>query len=117
LGTCSRLHRLVFGGPVVGGDRPDLAALVLDEMMAMGKAGNVRYLAVQPPRGCDRMCGELTRLGFRHGVLDFVYIYYTAAVSVDLRPGPDELLAKMSMSRRRNIRLAERRGATVRGPV
>jgi lipid II:glycine glycyltransferase (peptidoglycan interpeptide bridge formation enzyme) len=104
----------VFGGPVVGDDRPDLAGLVLDEMMAMDRAANVRYLAVQPSPGCERMSAELARRGFRPGILDFLYIYFAASLSLDLRPSPEELLAKMSKKRRQNIRAAAGRGVTVR---
>ncbi|HEY5482865.1 MAG TPA: peptidoglycan bridge formation glycyltransferase FemA/FemB family protein [Propionibacteriaceae bacterium] len=104
----------VFGGPVVGDDRPELVEVVLHEMMAMGKANKVRYLAVQPSRGDDRVCAELARSGFRRGVLDFLYIYHPASAILDLRIGADELAAKMSTSRRRNIRWAEKRGVTVR---
>lgn len=105
---------LVYRGPVIRADCPDVVRLVLDEMMAMGRSSNVQYLAVQPPRDGDAMQGELTRLGFRHGLLDVTYMYSPAAVCVDLRADLDELLAEMSASRRRNVRLAEKGDAVVR---
>lgn len=104
----------VFGGPIVDSDRPGLAALVVDEIMATGKAGNLQYLAVQPPADCDRVSEELARRGFRRGVLDVLYIYHPAGAILDLQPDLDVLFANMSKSRRRNIRSAERHGVTVR---
>jgi lipid II:glycine glycyltransferase (peptidoglycan interpeptide bridge formation enzyme) len=104
----------VYGGPVVGDEDSDLARLVLDELMAVGRAGKVRYLAVQPPRDRGLVSAELARFGFRRGILDYLYIYFTAGVVLDLRAGTDELLAKMSKKRRQNIRSAERRGTTIR---
>lgn len=101
----------VCRGPVVGQDRPDLARLVFDEMMAMGKARNVQYLVVQPPRGGDWMCPRLTALGFRYGAFD---IDITATVLIDTTPDLDDLFAGMSRKCREHVKLAERRGVTVR---
>jgi lipid II:glycine glycyltransferase (peptidoglycan interpeptide bridge formation enzyme) len=104
----------VYGGPIVGDDRPALARLVLDEMLAMGKAKKVRYLAVQPPRDCEPVRRELARFGFRRGILDYLYVYFTASVTLDLRADAGELLAKMTKKRRQNIRSSSRRGTVVR---
>jgi len=85
--------------------------LVFDEMLALGKAYNVQYLVVHPPRGGDWMCAELARRGFRPSLQE---IEYTATVCVDLEANADELLARMSRRCREHIKLAERRGVTVR---
>jgi peptidoglycan pentaglycine glycine transferase (the first glycine) len=105
---------LVRKGPVVRDDRPDLVGLVLDRMIAMGSAHHVRLLVVQPPRGREWMCGEMRQRGFRPGRLDVLDTQRTAALRVDLRADLEELLARMSGKCRQQIRLAERRGVTVR---
>lgn len=101
----------VCRGPVVREDRSDLTRLVFEELMAMGRDGGVQYLVVQPPRGCDWMRGELDRIGFRYGAFD---IDITATVRIDLRPDFDELFAGLSKKCREHVKLAERRGVTVR---
>lgn len=101
----------VCRGPVVAEDRQDLTRLVLDEMMAMGETRGVQYLVVQPPRGSDWMRVELGRIGFRYGAFD---IDITATVRIDLQPDLAELRAGMSKKCREHVRLAERRGVTVR---
>jgi peptidoglycan pentaglycine glycine transferase (the first glycine) len=101
----------VCRGPVVREDRPDLARLVFDEVMATGRTSGVQYLVVQPPRGCDWMRAELTRLGFRYGAFD---IDITATVRIDLGADLDDLFAGMSKKCREHVKLAERRGVTVR---
>jgi len=101
----------VSWGPVVSEDREDLVGLVFGEMLELGRANGVQYLVVHPPRGGDWMCAELTRRGFRPSLQE---IEYTATVYVDLQPELDELLARMSRRCREHIRLAERRGVSVR---
>jgi peptidoglycan pentaglycine glycine transferase (the first glycine) len=79
--------------------------------MALGRANKVQYLVVYAPRGGDWMCGELAQRGLRpslHQSDD------TATVVIDLRYDLDEMLARMSASRRRNIRTAASRGAAIR---
>lgn len=101
----------VHRGPVVPEDRPDLAALVLDELLRMGRAQRVAYLVVQPPPRADWIVGELRRRGFRLGAFD---IDMTATIRLDLRPDLDELLAGMDKKRRQHIRSAVKRGVVVR---
>jgi lipid II:glycine glycyltransferase (peptidoglycan interpeptide bridge formation enzyme) len=101
----------VHRGPVVPQDRPDLVALVFDELIAMGKAQHVGYLVVQPPPGAHWMTGELQRLGFRHGAFD---IDMTATVQLDLRANLADLLAGMGKRRRQHIRSALRSDMVVR---
>jgi lipid II:glycine glycyltransferase (peptidoglycan interpeptide bridge formation enzyme) len=97
----------VHRGPVVPQDRPDLVALVFNELVAMGKAQHVGYLVVQPPPGADWMTGELRRMGFRDGAFD---IDMTATVQLDLQTDLEDLLAQMGGRRRQHIRSAVRRG-------
>jgi len=101
----------VHRGPVVPEGRPDLTALVFDELLAMGKARGVGYLVVQPPPGADWMTEELQSRGFRRGAFD---IDMTSTVRLDLRTDPEGLLAGMSKARRRHLRSAARPGITMR---
>jgi lipid II:glycine glycyltransferase (peptidoglycan interpeptide bridge formation enzyme) len=101
----------VHRGPAVPKDRPDIVALVLDEMMAMGKASDVQYLVVQPPPGAHWMIEELVRRGFRYGAFD---IDHTATLRMDLALSVDQLLSNMGRSRRKHLRSAHRRGLAVR---
>jgi peptidoglycan pentaglycine glycine transferase (the first glycine) len=101
----------VTSGPILPENRPDLAELVLNEMMSVGRASSVRYLVANPPQGGDWMCNELTRRGFRPSAFQ---PESTATICIDLQPDLDGLLAKMTRKRRQNIRAAERRGVTVR---
>jgi lipid II:glycine glycyltransferase (peptidoglycan interpeptide bridge formation enzyme) len=101
----------VHRGPNVPEDRPDLVALVFDEMMAMGKRNDVQYLVVQPPPGAHWMVEELARRGFRYGAFD---IDHTATLRADLRLSLDQLLANMGRNRRKHLRSAHRRGLTIR---
>jgi peptidoglycan pentaglycine glycine transferase (the first glycine) len=105
---------LVRKGPILGEDSPDLARLVVDEMMAMGKSRGVRYLVVEPPRGSDRVVEELARVGFRHAEFNILDTQQAARVIVDLWPDLDQMLAAMHPKRRQQIRSAGRRGVTVR---
>ena len=97
---------LVIRGPVVRENEPALFKLVFDEVLAMGSASNVKYLIVQPPRGCDWMCDELADLRFRSSLLETSH----ASVRIDLNPDLGTLMANMHKHRRRSTRSAEKRG-------
>jgi lipid II:glycine glycyltransferase (peptidoglycan interpeptide bridge formation enzyme) len=106
-GSVGFVHR----GPIVGDDPPELVALVLDEMLAMGASRDVAYLVVQPPPGAHWLCPEMTRRGFRYGAFD---IDHTATMRLDLRQDVDDLFARMSSKRRQHVRSAEKQGVIVR---
>jgi lipid II:glycine glycyltransferase (peptidoglycan interpeptide bridge formation enzyme) len=106
-GNIGFVHR----GPVVAEGRPGLASLVLDELIAMGRARRVGYLVVQPPPGADWMIGELLPRGFRLGAFD---IDMTATMRIDLRSDLEDLLSRMDKKRRQHIRSASTRGVVVR---
>jgi peptidoglycan pentaglycine glycine transferase (the first glycine) len=102
----------VCRGPVVAADRPELAQLVFDETMKMGRTAGVGYLVVQPPPGCDWMTSRLEDMGFRYGAFD---IDFTSTVRIDLQSDREHILGQMTKKRRQHIRSAERRGlVTVR---
>jgi peptidoglycan pentaglycine glycine transferase (the first glycine) len=101
----------VHRGPVAPEDRPDLVTLVFDELVAIGRAGSVQYLVVQPPPGAHWMVAELKRRGFRYGAFD---IDHTSTMRLDLTLSLDQLLSNMDHKRRQHIRSAEKRGLIAR---
>jgi lipid II:glycine glycyltransferase (peptidoglycan interpeptide bridge formation enzyme) len=101
----------VSRGPLVSEDRPDLVGLVFDEVMATGRVSNVQYLVVHAPRGCDWMGHELMLRGLRPNVYEFDH---TATICVDLRPDPDDILARMGRTTRRHLRAPNEVGVVVR---
>ena len=105
---------LVFGGPTVDADCPDAADAVLDALMAMGRSFKVRYLAVQSAQGDDGVAERLARSGFRHGILDYLYIYHPASVWIDLTRDLETMFAGLSKSRRQHIQSAEKAGVVIR---
>lgn len=101
----------VTRGPVIPAGRPDLAGVVYDELLGLGRARNVGYLVVQPPRGGHWMCTDLEDRGFRYGAFD---IDHTSTVLIDLTPDLDEIFAKLSKPTRKHIKEGERYGIKVR---
>jgi len=101
----------VCRGPIVCGDQAELARLVFNEILVMGRAQNVQYLVVQPPPRCDWMSTELTALGFRYGAFD---IDHTSTIVLDMRADLDQMLSMMKKHARKQIRQGERSGVTVR---
>jgi len=101
----------VCRGPVIPTGRPELAQLVLDEMMEMGRTRNVQYLVVQPPRGGQWMHEDLSALSFRYGAFD---IDHTSTILIDMDADLDELLSAMKKDSRKHIRQGQRSGITVR---
>jgi lipid II:glycine glycyltransferase (peptidoglycan interpeptide bridge formation enzyme) len=106
-GTIGFVHR----GPVAPEDRPDLVALVFDELLAIGRTRRVRYLVVQPPPGAHWMTGELKARDFGYGAFD---IDHTSTLRLDLQPGLDGVLRKMTKKMRRCIQSEGTSGITVR---
>ena len=100
-------------GPVLGTDDVVLRSLVLRGIRTITRRWRVVFLVVQPPVGQDRLAGELLAGGFR-AALDPVRPLPAATLLVDLSRDEDRLLAAMKSRTRYNVRLAERRGVTVR---
>lgn len=101
----------VHRAPVVAPDDPELAALVFDELMLLGRARGVGYLVVQPPPGADWMTAELEQRGFRSGAFD---IDMTSTIRMDLSKTEDELVRAMDKKRRQHLRAPMPPGVTIR---
>jgi lipid II:glycine glycyltransferase (peptidoglycan interpeptide bridge formation enzyme) len=97
-------------GPVVPEDRPEVTALVIDEVLAMARANGVGYLVAQTPMGCCWVDEEMARRGFRDGPFD---IDIGATVLVP-HTDAESMFAALSAKCRQHVRLGLRRGVTVR---
>ncbi len=114
-------------GPVLQWSDPGLRSRVLDDLQALAKRQKAIFLKVDPavilgtgipgsPDAIEDDVGqavqaELTRRGWRYSNEQ---IQFRNTVWVDLRAPEEDLLARMKQKTRYNIRLAERKGVTVR---
>lgn len=98
-------------GPLMAEEDPDLARLVVEQLVALVRAYRIRHLTLQPGSGAASLEHALTARGFRPGPLDLVL---PATVLVDLSPDLEAILARMQAKTRYNIRLGQRKGITVR---
>jgi peptidoglycan pentaglycine glycine transferase (the first glycine) len=101
-------------GPILASDDPALAAAVAVGLERLARACNVTYLVVQPPmERADVVTPQLLRKGYRTAP-EIVAPHQTTTRLLDLSRGEAAILAGMRSSTRRNVRLAQRRGLTVR---
>ena len=98
-------------GPVSVTDDPEAATLVMDGLLRLASARRVRYLSIQPPCNGQVLAEALPRRGFQRSARE---VEPTATVVLDLNPSEDELLARMKMRTRYNVRLGVRKGIVVR---
>jgi hypothetical protein len=84
---------------------------VLDEIERAAHRLAVRHLIVQPPAGGEAMAEALAARGY---TADAPGVAASATLLLDLADDADALLAGMSSSARRSIRLAQRRGVWLR---
>ena len=102
----------VARGPVLASDDPALAAAAGLERLAL--ACKLTYLIVQPyQERAEVMTPQLLRGGYRTAP-EIMAPHNTTTGLLDLRQGEEAILAGMRSSTRRNVRLAQRRGMTVR---
>lgn len=99
-------------GPVVPGDQPDMYRNLLRAIHQVSRRRHSIFLKIQPNEPCnaemDRFLRELGFLRSPH------MVDARATMFVDLRGGSDAVFARLPKQTRYNIRLAERRGVTVR---
>jgi len=101
----------VPNGPLWAERDATLAARLVTEMTVLARSLGVNGLIVQPSEIWDDLDAELALHHFGRAPID---VATTSTIVVDLAPDLDELLAGLRSSRRRNIRRAERLGATFR---
>jgi len=98
-------------GPVIASNDPGLPKLVFNEMRKLVKVHRIHYLILQPPDNGPELTTQLRLWGFRSSSIK---AFPTATVLIDLRQNLDTILANMKSKTRYNIRLAQRKGITVR---
>jgi lipid II:glycine glycyltransferase (peptidoglycan interpeptide bridge formation enzyme) len=100
-------------GPVVDWQDEEMVAALLDAVAATARARGAIVLTIEPDLEDTPWRRErLSRLGFAPSPLRSVQPRRT--LIVDVAPEEDEILAAMKSKTRYNIRLAGRRGVTVR---
>jgi peptidoglycan pentaglycine glycine transferase (the first glycine) len=104
----------VTRGPVLASEDPALAAAAAAGLERLALACHVTYLIVQPPRErAEVMTPQLLHGGYRTAP-EIMAPHNTTTGLLDLGQEEDAILAAMRSSTRRNVRLAQRRGMTVR---
>ncbi|MGH6929247.1 MAG: lipid II:glycine glycyltransferase FemX [Dongiaceae bacterium] len=101
----------VARGPLLSEGHLDQAPRVLDEIERFARDKSVRHLIVQPVGNAGTVAEALAARGYRPSV---VAVAPTATVRIDLSASLDTILARMSQTRRRDIRRADRLGLEVR---
>lgn len=90
-------------GPLLFTDCREVAHEVVQQVVALAREHDVRFLVVQPPEGGQAVENALERAGLRLGVPS---VAPEATLRLDLRHSDEELLARMRNDRRRGIRRA-----------
>jgi lipid II:glycine glycyltransferase (peptidoglycan interpeptide bridge formation enzyme) len=114
-------------GPMLDWENADLAAAVLDDLQMFAREQGAIFLKIDPdlPLGAGVPGDEDDRpnpaglavredLGRRGWRFSDEQIQFRNTVVVDLQAGEEDLLMRMKSKTRYNIRLAERRGVSVR---
>ena len=100
-------------GPVLDRDDPALRDAVLRWVQLVGRRSSTRFLVVQPPAGHEGVVDALRTGGFREARW-LLEPHPSATLLVDLAQPEEALLAAMKRGTRYNVRLAQRKGVTVR---
>jgi lipid II:glycine glycyltransferase (peptidoglycan interpeptide bridge formation enzyme) len=98
-------------GPLIADPGETTLDAILTGVRELARRERLLYLKIQPPVDRHDMESFLLARGFRHSGLEAAP---TATVRIDLRRSPEDLLAQMRPTRRRNIRRAHRGEVTVR---
>jgi len=103
----------VVKGPLfIGGDQP-LEDLVVSGIHRYCREAHIQYLAIQPPNDRHNLAERMEQWGYKKSLISFTPAPFSTLV-IDLNKDPDVILAAMRSTTRYNIRLANRRGVTVR---
>jgi lipid II:glycine glycyltransferase (peptidoglycan interpeptide bridge formation enzyme) len=113
-------------GPLLDWTKPALRAQVLSDLQGLARKESAMFLKVDPdvvlgsgapsqenvadPRG-QAVLSELKQRGWRYSADQ---IQFKNTVLIDLSPSEEELLARMKQKTRYNIRLAAKKGVTLR---
>lgn len=100
----------VTKGPICADRCPELAEMLIQQIVHFCRRYRCRFLAIQPPNNGGWVCRTIDHFGFCKSSLE---ISPTASLLIDLAPGADKIMGKMKRETRRNIRRSERAGVTV----
>jgi lipid II:glycine glycyltransferase (peptidoglycan interpeptide bridge formation enzyme) len=98
-------------GPLVTGSEPESSARILAAVEQAARRRRVRHLIVQPPAGGEAIAGALADRGYAP---EAPAVAPTATLRIDLAQPLDAILARMSSSKRKQIRRGEREGVEIR---
>lgn len=98
-------------GPIAAADRHEIMPALIDEVRSAAWSAGLKHLTVQPPLGDTYQTELLAQEGFSPTDQELVP---AASTIVDLTSTEEELLLGMHKKTRYNIRLAARKGVTVR---
>jgi lipid II:glycine glycyltransferase (peptidoglycan interpeptide bridge formation enzyme) len=102
-------------GPVWDPGEHDAMGLVIKALSQVVRSMHLAYLVIVPPYAGEQLIPLLESLQFRHKPETIPPIGVgRATLLVDLRKDESALLADMSMTKRQNLRRAERKGVRVR---
>lgn len=106
---------------------PQLRAKVLADLRSLGKQHKAIFIKIDPEveygrgvpgpeRQSDRPQTDtlVTNIAAAGWITSTEQVQFKNTMSIDLRPSPEDLLARMKQKTRYNVRLATRRGVTVR---
>jgi peptidoglycan pentaglycine glycine transferase (the first glycine) len=102
----------VAKGPMVDFRRTELVEALLESIQSLARTQRAILLKIEPDLEDDPVVAkQLQALGFRPSPQE---VQPRRTILVDLNAEPEELLRRMKSKTRYNIRLAKRRGVTVR---
>jgi lipid II:glycine glycyltransferase (peptidoglycan interpeptide bridge formation enzyme) len=101
----------VAEGPLIAGRDPELAKVILDNIMHLARRHRCQLLAIQPPNNGDYLTRALESLHFHTSTLELAP---TASLVIDLRQNPQLIMAQLKHETRRNIGRSERAGIVVK---
>jgi lipid II:glycine glycyltransferase (peptidoglycan interpeptide bridge formation enzyme) len=99
----------VARGPLVV--PPARACQVLDAVERAAQARGVRHLVVQPPEGSEQLAAELASRGYDAGAPE---VTPSATLRIDLSQSLEQIQARMTSSKRNQLRRSQRGGVEVR---
>lgn len=97
-------------GPLLAPGHGDRAGQVVDAVEDAARGARARLLVVQPPEGGDAIEAQLFDRGFTPGAHP---VAPAATMRIDLRPSLEQILARMSASKRNQVRRSQRTGVSI----
>jgi lipid II:glycine glycyltransferase (peptidoglycan interpeptide bridge formation enzyme) len=93
-------------GPLLSINDESLENLIMNQINLVSRENHIRFLVIQPPNNRQDMSMRMANWGFRQSLVPYAPAPY-ATLLIDLTQEIDRILAQMTKSKRRNIRLIE----------